>query len=128
MASFKERFNELISKRGEMARLSEATAISTGLLSNYKNGNNEPSFPNAILIAEYFDVSLDWLAGRDGYARDAHKGGERPPLSADEAELVSLYRDCTPRERNALRVTASTMADGGMAKNDEDRRAEAAGA
>lgn len=125
---FADRFSELVPNRGDVARLAEATGMNDSILSKYKRGITEPTFPQAVLIAEYFDVSLDWLAGRDGYARDAHKGGERPPLSADEAELVSLYRDCTPRERNALRVTASTMADGGMAKNDEDRRAEAAGA
>lgn len=125
---FSDNLKELLNKRGAQARCSEATGISESLLSNYRNKQATPTLTNAALLAEYFDVSLDWLAGRDGYARDAHKGGERPPLSADEAELVSLYRDCTPRERNALRVTASTMADGGMAKNDEDRRAEAAGA
>lgn len=60
---FTERFNELVAARGVMARLSKATGISQGLLSNYKNGT-DPQLTNAIKIADYFDVSLDYLAGR----------------------------------------------------------------
>lgn len=64
---FAERLAELTEPRGSMARLSEATGLSTGLLSNYKNGT-DPSLKNAVKIANALDVSLDYLAGRDGYA------------------------------------------------------------
>lgn len=60
---FTERFNELVSSRGMMARLSESTGISAGLISNYKNGT-DPQLTNAIKIADFFKVSLDYLAGR----------------------------------------------------------------
>lgn len=62
--AFTERFNELVSPRGVMARLSKSTGISAGLLSNYKNGT-DPQLTNAVKIADFFDISLDYLAGRE---------------------------------------------------------------
>ena len=71
-------------------------------------------------------MSLDWLAGREGFERDAHRR-TAPPLPPDESALLADYRSCTARERTVIRATASTMADGGHAKNDEHAGAERAG-
>lgn len=62
--NFTERFNELVSTRGVMAKLSKSTGISAGLLSNYKSGT-DPTLANLIKIADYFGITLDNLAGHD---------------------------------------------------------------
>lgn len=89
---FADRFSELVSNRGDVARLSEATGMSDSILSKYKRGITEPTLPQAVVIANYFDVSLDWLAGRDGYERDSHKNKYSPSIADDEQELVDSYR------------------------------------
>ena len=33
----------------------------------YENGSAEPSFENLVKIADYFDVSVDYLLGRADY-------------------------------------------------------------
>ena len=89
---FADRFSELVSNRGDVARLSEATGMNDSILSKYKRGITEPTLPQAVVIANYFDVSLDWLAGRDGYERDSHKNQYSPSLADDEQKLVDSYR------------------------------------
>lgn len=125
--NFISRFRELTSERGIVARIAEGTAISDSLLSKYKSGKADPSLTNAVLIADFFDVSLDWLAGREGYDRDSHKrGSPTSPLPPDESGLLDDYRSMTPRGKTAICEMASTLADGGMAKNQDVGRAEGA--
>lgn len=118
---FTDRFKELVSTRGEMAKVEAGTGIDSGLLSKYKNGRVEPTLPNAVAIADYFDVSLDWLAGREGFERDSHKRPS-PAMAPDVAQLVDDYVPLTPREKAAVRAIVSTMADGGEAKNPDVAR------
>ena len=119
MSSFCERFKELTQSRGTMSRLSEAVGISTGLLSNYKNGKYDPTFTNAALIAEYFDVSLDWLAGREGYTRDSHKHrSPTPAMTAVERSIVDDYRRMDDADKPAFVSTAHALAFAGEAKKE----------
>lgn len=60
---FRETFCHLAETRGVMAEISRQTGISKAILCRYKDGV-APSFDNAIRIADFFGVSLDWLAGR----------------------------------------------------------------
>lgn len=120
MATFQERLHELTKERGTMARLSEGSGISTGLLSNYKSGKFEPSLTNAILIADFFDVSLDWLAGRDGYARDAH----RHPAPSPASEIDRLCEGMDPEYRTML--LKSAVAYAAMSEKDTPVRGRAA--
>lgn len=45
-------------------KLTKDTGISNGLISNWKQGVKIPSAENLIKIADYFDVSVDYLLGR----------------------------------------------------------------
>ena len=62
---FKEVFVELLQIRGISAyKFSADTGISQGSLSEWKNGIKTPSAESLITIADYFDVSVDYLLGR----------------------------------------------------------------
>ena len=65
MSKFSERFRELKDK-SEMTlkELSNALDISVPNLSYYMKGR-EPSYDILISIADYFDVTIDWLVGRE---------------------------------------------------------------
>lgn len=45
-------------------KLSEATGISTGNISDWKNGRSLPSATKLDIMADYLDCSVDYLLGR----------------------------------------------------------------
>ena len=65
MSKFSERFREL-KNRSELTlkELSEELNISVPNLSYYMKGR-EPSYDILISIANYFNVTVDWLVGRE---------------------------------------------------------------
>ena len=47
--------------------LSKKLGVTSGMISNWENGVHEPKLSNLIAIADFFDVSIDYLAGRVDY-------------------------------------------------------------
>lgn len=65
MSKFSERFRELKNRNGlTLKDLSNALNITAPNLSYYMKGR-EPSYDILINIAEYFNVTIDWLIGRE---------------------------------------------------------------
>ena len=62
--------------------LSKAVGVSSGNLSDWANGRSSPSLERLIKIADYFDVSLDFLCGRDN---------RYPEPSPEAFELIRIY-------------------------------------
>ena len=57
-----ENFSRLCTERGVTAsKVSKATGISTATLSNWKKGNYTPKQDKLQKIADYFEVSIDYL-------------------------------------------------------------------
>lgn len=62
---FSERLKELrLSKGLTMEQLSKEIETTRGTIGNFENGNKKPSLDMLIKIANYFDVSIDYLVGR----------------------------------------------------------------
>ncbi len=62
---FADNLSDVISESGKSIReIHEATAISAGALSKYQNDNAEAGIDNLAKLANYFNVSTDWLLGR----------------------------------------------------------------
>lgn len=65
MNKFSERFRKLKNKSElTLKELSEELNISVPNFSYYMKGR-EPNYDILINIAEYFDVTIDWLVGRE---------------------------------------------------------------
>lgn len=45
-------------------RLSKDIGVSQGNISDWKHGNKTPNMHTLIKLADYFDVSIDYLVGR----------------------------------------------------------------
>lgn len=61
---FGERLKELRIERGlGQVELSKALGVSKGIVSMWENGLREPKMSNLILLATYFNVPIDYLAG-----------------------------------------------------------------
>lgn len=57
---------ELMEERNiKSAKLSADTNISTGNISDWRNGRSSPSSEKLIVLAKYFDVSADYMLGLD---------------------------------------------------------------
>ncbi len=62
---FGERLKELRQEKGiGQVELSECLNMSKGIISLWENGLREPTMSSLIALADYFDVSIDYLAGR----------------------------------------------------------------
>lgn len=62
---FSERLKELRQEKGiGQVELSERLNMSKGIISLWENGLREPTMSSLIALADYFDVSIDYLAGR----------------------------------------------------------------
>lgn len=45
--------------------LAKEIGVAQSTITSYRKGRTEPSFDLLLVIARYFDVSLDWLLGND---------------------------------------------------------------
>lgn len=57
--------------------LGRATHISWQTIRTWEQGSALPSLNCAIIMADYFGVSLDWLAGRSDSPQNAPQGAAR---------------------------------------------------
>ena len=61
---FAERLKELRQEKDiSQETLAKELGVGNGTISLWENGKREPKLSNLILIAEYFGVSIDYLAG-----------------------------------------------------------------
>lgn len=65
MSAFHERLKQLRLERNIMQKdLAELLNVTTRAMRNYEQGLHEPCYDALIALADYFDVSLDYLVGR----------------------------------------------------------------
>lgn len=65
MATFPERLKAMRERRGQSSEaLSQLCSLDKGTIRRYENGERKPSLACFVQIADYFGVSLDYLAGR----------------------------------------------------------------
>lgn len=63
---FSKRLKELRLKKGlKQQELAEILGIKRNTYSDWENGKTEPSYENLVKLADLFEVSLDWLFGRE---------------------------------------------------------------
>ena len=73
------------SREVTMYELSQKTDIPQSLLSNYKNGKKKPALENIIKLADFFDVSTDYLLGRTdnpNISTESYIGGDNNGVQA----------------------------------------------
>lgn len=70
MAVFGELMAELRQDRGlTQKELGKILSVSTGTISNYENGVHYPDLEKLVQLADYFQVSTDYLLGRREYTK-----------------------------------------------------------
>lgn len=74
------------------AELAEYLGTTAQYYGRYEKGERELPFSRAIAIAEYYDVSLDYLAGRT-----ACKSSRGISCTEEEIRLLEMYRMLSER-------------------------------
>lgn len=68
MTAFQKRLREMRERRRISRRvLSELCGLNPDAVRRYERGEAEPTLSSLILLADYFEVSLDYLTGRIPY-------------------------------------------------------------
>lgn len=90
MAEFKDRIKELrLKKNYSQQRLADILDVNKQTISQYERGIRFPNKENLEALCDAFNVSSDYLLGRDDVSSVL--------LSGDEMALIDAYRKC-PRE------------------------------
>jgi transcriptional regulator with XRE-family HTH domain len=78
----------------------------------YEKGEREIPFMRAIQLADYYQVSLDYLAGRTN-----HKQGKaNPNLTTEQIHVSDIYALLTDKNKGKLELLAEQM----LEKQSED--------
>ncbi|MGN0618227.1 MAG: helix-turn-helix domain-containing protein [Ruminiclostridium sp.] len=91
-------------KQSELAEYLGTTAQYYGL---YEKGANEISFERAIMLARYYNVSLDYIAGLTNNKRGLSVGD----LSPKQQELLSAAESLTEEEKRRFALLLKAFSE-----------------
>ena len=77
-------------------QLANALNVSSGNLCDWEKGRTEPDIERLIKLADYFDVSIDVLVGRE----TSIKGDSEP--STLKRRLLACYNKMSDKEKETL--------------------------
>ena len=111
MAKFGELVAELRNDRGLTQReLGAILHVSTATVSNYENGNHYPDVERLIAIANYFDVTVDYLLGRTSLNITLDELKEELVFGKNVLDVADLLKHLPTQRKNALWLIMSDMA------------------
>lgn len=88
----------------EVAQYLKTTAQYYG---KYEKGERELPFWRAVALAKYYDVSLDYIAGRT----NVKKFKSNIPLSYDEVKLIQQFRSLSERNKGKAEFFIEQLAE-----------------
>ncbi|MGN0577009.1 MAG: helix-turn-helix domain-containing protein [Ruminiclostridium sp.] len=91
-------------KQSELAEYLGTTAQYYGL---YEKGANEISFERAIMLAKYYNVSLDYIAGLTNNKRGLSAGD----LSPKQQELLAAVENLTEEEKRRFAALLKALSE-----------------
>ena len=96
------RIKELRNEKGiTQADLAKILKISDRAVGYYETGDREPDYTTLLKIAEYFDVSIDYLLGRV----DVRKEATSAPADKEFVAFYEGYKDLDDADKEILKAT-----------------------
>ena len=90
-----------LSKALSQQKLADIIMVSQQSINKYENHNVEPDISTMIKIADFFNVSIDYLVGRTSVERRADALKETD-LDLDEQNMVSIFRSLDKNQKELL--------------------------
>ena len=110
MSKIKNLFFILKEKHISQKQFAIDLGLSAGNVTDWKNGRSAPSIDKLPIIADYLNVSLDYLFGRPERSAPA-----APELSPESREILDMYADLTPEQQSLIKATMQSW----LAVNDK---------
>ena len=100
--NFASRLKDLRVARGLSQReLADKISVSCAAIGLYETGKRFPRRDQLEDIADYFNVSIDYLTGRDNVTERF--------LTTDELKVIDAYRSASDEIRNAVRAVLGVV-------------------
>lgn len=100
--TFFERFELLLETKGvSRSKFADDLQIRTALISEWKKNGNLPNGENAVKIAKYFDISLDYLL----------TGELKNEISDEDAALLVRYHHLSPENKAAIMQILASLSN-----------------
>ena len=101
---FSIRRNELRMNKGLSQReLASIFKVSTGTVGNWEVGTREPDYTTLMKLANFFNVSVDYLLGADEHRK------EPDALTTEERRLLEGYREINAAGKKLVMQTVETL-------------------
>ena len=109
-----ERIRELRKeKKISQAELGEALGLTNNTISKYECATNNPD-PNTLCnIADFFEVSVDYLLGRTD-ENSIKTVKEHEALSEEDKRLLNIFHKCSPEVREYIIYKVGTISYEGI--------------
>lgn len=90
---FSDQLKKLRTREGlSQAKFAQEIGFSQSAITTWENQTREPGINALIKVAEYFNVSVDYLIGKPNTKNFAQKIEKPADLSDDELTLIEKYR------------------------------------
>ncbi len=108
---FYQRLLDLCDMRGfHITKVVSQLGMGSGNLSSWKSGNI-PKGDTLVKLADYFNVSTDYLLGRTDIPEMAHPLGAHSDFSHDELHLLAAYRRADDHARELVALALKPFAE-----------------
>ena len=94
--------------------VADGTSISRSVLSQYETGTVDPTASVISRLADYFQVSIDYLVGREDDLGNISLSSQSTP-SRKEQELLAIFRQMTEAQQNRFLGIGEGMIEGATA-------------
>ena len=110
MATFGELLAELRQDKGlTQKQLGRVLSVSTGTISNYENGVHYPDLEKLVALADYFQVSTDYLLGRGNAVRSVHIPESKEPQDEQAIQFIHRFSQLPPDRQHILDIIMTDM-------------------
>lgn len=92
--------------QADLAQILQASPAAVGL---WEQGRRRPDYETLVKIAAYFEVTTDFLLGKDESSLPITSKTEPPPLAKEEVRLLDKYRRLTIKNKQRLNDLVSTF-------------------
>ena len=111
MGKFSENLKELRKNTGlNQTVVANSLGLQYFTLGKWEQGRAEPSIEDLAKLADFFNVSIDYLVGReDDFGNITVSGQSTDQLTKDERELLSCFNELGPFERDAILIQIKAL-------------------
>lgn len=91
-----------------MKQLAVAVGVAEASISFYETGKRQPDIETLCRLANYFNVSIDYLVGNNAALTASENGEHVFAADAEERELLTLFRSISREAKDAIIGNART--------------------